>query len=33
MGDHSGMPEARRQGKPQAYQALLDRRLAYLPLP
>ena len=30
MGDHRGMPDARRQAEPQNSQALLDRRLAYL---
>jgi thiosulfate dehydrogenase (quinone) large subunit len=30
MGDHSGMPDARRQAESQTTQAWLDRRLAYL---
>lgn len=30
MGDHSGMPDARRQAEPQNSRALLDQRLAYV---
>jgi thiosulfate dehydrogenase (quinone) large subunit len=30
MGDHSGIVDTRCQAEPQIYQALLDRRLAYL---